>query len=108
MVDVHWLTTIGHATNRVAFFPDWADDSYLTGLAFALRSEGWSVDLVDRKGLAHALVSHAGEQIRSTRNYREFELNWVGSFNPRMIALVESFGAIRNKTFATFRKELTS
>lgn len=59
-------------------------------------------------GLAHALVSHAGEQIRSTRNYREFELNWVGSFNPRMIALVESFGAIRNKTFATFRKELNS
>jgi beta-1,4-mannosyltransferase len=56
MVDVHWLTTSGHATNRVAFFPDWADDSYLTGLAFALRSEGWSVDLVDRKGLTHALV----------------------------------------------------
>ena len=74
--------------------------SRATGIAFGVLPEYRGL------GLAHALVSYAGENIRQKKSYREFELNWIGSFNPRMIALVESFGAEKSKTFATFKKEL--
>jgi hypothetical protein len=35
--------------------------------------------------------------------YKEFELSWVGDFNPKMIALYQATGAVHAKTHFTYR-----
>ena len=35
--------------------------------------------------------------------YKEFELSWVGDFNPKMIALYQNTGAVHAKTHHTYR-----
>ena len=35
--------------------------------------------------------------------YTEFELSWVGDFNPKMISLYLATGAVHAKTHYTFR-----
>ncbi|MEZ5070541.1 MAG: hypothetical protein R2751_06160 [Bacteroidales bacterium] len=35
--------------------------------------------------------------------YKEFELSWVGDFNPKMIALYQATGAVHAKTHHTYR-----
>jgi hypothetical protein len=36
--------------------------------------------------------------------YDEYEMNWIGDFNPKMINVVEQVGAIISKTHITYRK----
>lgn len=36
-------------------------------------------------------------------HYKEFELSWVGDFNPRMISLYQATGAVHAKTHHTYR-----
>ncbi len=46
-------------------------------------------------------------QLRQTLNekphFKQFELSWVGDFNPKMIALYEATGAYHTKTHHTYR-----
>ena len=35
--------------------------------------------------------------------YKEFELSWVGDFNPKMISLYQNTGAVHAKTHHTYR-----
>jgi hypothetical protein len=36
--------------------------------------------------------------------YKEYEMNWIGDFNPKMIRVVEQVGASVVKRHATYRK----
>jgi hypothetical protein len=36
-------------------------------------------------------------------HYTEFELSWVGDFNPKMISLYQATGAVHAKTHFTYR-----
>jgi hypothetical protein len=36
--------------------------------------------------------------------YDEYEINWIGDFNPTMINVVKQVGAIECKKHATYRK----
>ncbi len=36
-------------------------------------------------------------------HYKQFELSWVGDFNPKMIALYQATGATHAKTHHTYR-----
>ncbi len=36
-------------------------------------------------------------------HYKQFELSWVGDFNPKMISLYEATGAYHTKTHHTYR-----
>jgi hypothetical protein len=38
------------------------------------------------------------------RRYDEYEMNWIGDFNPKMILVVEQVGGDRVKTHITYRK----
>ena len=59
------------------------------------------------KGVESAIVTafsdnaHAqGDQYR----YKDFEMNWIGDFNPKMMRVSEDVGGKIHKTHITFRK----
>ncbi|QIL76414.1 hypothetical protein [Hymenobacter sp. HDW8] len=55
------------------------------------------------KGVESAMLVHA-QQTLVAAGYTEIEMNWIGDFNPRMLALTRSIGARISKTHVTYRK----
>lgn len=57
------------------------------------------------KGVDGAIVMAAREILQEKyRRYDEYEMNWIGDFNPKMINVVEQVGATVVKRHATYRK----
>jgi GNAT superfamily N-acetyltransferase len=57
------------------------------------------------KGLDGALILAAKQVLQDRYNrYDEYEMNWIGDFNPKMINVVEQVGASVCKRHATYRK----
>jgi hypothetical protein len=75
-------------TNRKAF-------GVLFGIAPAHQGKGLDGAMV--------LASSAVLQVKYNR-YDEYEMNWIGDFNPKMILVVEQVGANISKTHITYRK----
>ena len=55
------------------------------------------------KGLEGAIVMAAAYKIQPMKRYTDFEMNWIGSFNPKMIRICESVGSKVSKTHITYR-----
>jgi hypothetical protein len=57
------------------------------------------------KGVDGAMIITAKEIFQKKYNrYDEYEMNWIGDFNPKMINVVEQVGAEVVKKHATYRK----
>lgn len=57
------------------------------------------------KGLDGAMVLKARDVLQVTyKRYDEYEMNWIGDFNPIMINVVKQVGAEECKRHATYRK----
>jgi len=57
------------------------------------------------KGLDGAMVLAARKVLQDEYNrYDEYEMNWIGDFNPKMINVVQQVGAAEVKKHATYRK----
>ncbi len=57
------------------------------------------------KGLDGAMVLNARETLQvKYKRYDEYEMNWIGDFNPKMIVVVEQVGAYICKIHHTYRK----
>lgn len=57
------------------------------------------------KGVDGAIVAAAGRVLQqSYRRYDEYEMNWIGDFNPKMINVAEQVGGEVCKRHATYRK----
>ena len=57
------------------------------------------------KGVDGALIMAARSLYQSNKMpYTEYEMNWIGDFNPKMIQVVEQVGARVNKRHITYRK----
>ncbi len=57
------------------------------------------------KGLDGAMVLESRRVLQDLyKRYDEYEMNWIGDFNPRMINVVEQVGGKVNKKHATYRK----
>jgi hypothetical protein len=57
------------------------------------------------KGLESAIVAAAGKHVQVPgQNYEDFEMNWIGDFNPTMMKMVEIMGGKVCKTHITYRK----
>lgn len=57
------------------------------------------------KGVDGAMVTYAAEILQDKYDrYDEYEMNWIGDFNPKMINVVEQVGAQVSKRHATYRK----
>jgi len=55
------------------------------------------------KGLEGAIVIAAAKRIQPMARYTDFEMNWIGSFNPKMMRICESVGSKVIKTHYTYR-----
>lgn len=57
------------------------------------------------KGVDGAMIMHAREVLQEKYDrYDEYEMNWIGDFNPKMINVVEQVGGYVSKRHATYRK----
>ena len=57
------------------------------------------------KGLDGAMVLESRRVLQDEyKRYDEYEMNWIGDFNPKMISVVEQVGGVVNKKHATYRK----
>jgi hypothetical protein len=57
------------------------------------------------KGLDGAMVNNSKRILQEEyKRYVEYEMNWIGDFNPKMINVVEQVGADVSKRHATYRK----
>lgn len=57
------------------------------------------------KGADGAMVMAARKILQDEyKRYDEYEMNWIGDFNPKMINVVEQVGGIVAKTHITYRK----
>lgn len=54
------------------------------------------------RGVEGALIN-ASSAVQKNDKYIDFEMNWIGDFNPKMMRLAESLGAYVAKTHATYR-----
>lgn len=81
-----WHTLL--KTNRKAF-----------GILFGVAPEHQA------KGLDGAMVMESRRVLQDEyRRYDEYEMNWIGDFNPKMINIVKQVGGDICKKHATFRK----
>ncbi|HXA00513.1 MAG TPA: hypothetical protein VNW99_00915 [Cytophagaceae bacterium] len=55
------------------------------------------------RGLEGAIVMAAAHRIQPMARYTDFEMNWIGSFNPKMMRICESVGSKVIKTHYTYR-----
>lgn len=55
------------------------------------------------KGVESAMVAACADVVQKTLPYREFEMIWIGSFNPKMLKVAENVQVELTKTHATFR-----
>lgn len=57
------------------------------------------------KGVDGAIIMAARDLYQSDKMpYTDYEMNWIGDFNPKMIQVVEQVGARVNKRHITYRK----
>ncbi|MFV0522319.1 MAG: GNAT family N-acetyltransferase [Mangrovibacterium sp.] len=56
-----------------------------------------------RSGLESAIFYRMRNVLREKKWYNEMELSWVGDFNPKMIALFEAVGGVRDRKHKTLR-----
>jgi hypothetical protein len=58
------------------------------------------------KGIETAQVFAAGQLIQDTSkmHYTDFEMNWIGDFNPQMMKVAVTVGGVIIKTHITYRK----
>lgn len=58
-------------------------------------------------GIETALIMKFYQGILKTKKAESMELAWVGDFNPKMISMLESLGAVKTKIHHTYRKEIS-
>ncbi len=57
------------------------------------------------KGVEGALIMAARQMVQDDyHRYEDFEMNWIGDFNPKMLRVAEQVGGYIAKTHVTYRK----
>ncbi|HQD09998.1 MAG TPA: hypothetical protein PLQ65_10055 [Flavihumibacter sp.] len=55
------------------------------------------------KGVDSYLIVEAGKIVQHKLHYDEYEMQWIGDFNPKMIAVAETLTPIRSRVLTTYR-----
>lgn len=71
--------------------------SKFTGLVFGIVPE-WQ-----GKGVDAYMIVEGAKIIQGQNLYDEYEMQWIGEFNPKMINIAASLGTYRSRKLATFR-----
>jgi hypothetical protein len=68
-----------------------------TGIVFGIVPE------FQGKGADAYMIVESGKTIQAETGYNEFEMQWIGDFNPKMINVAESLDTKRNRVLTTYR-----
>lgn len=69
-----------------------------TGLVFGIVPE------FQGKGIDSYMICEAGKVVQNPPLYKEYEMQWIGDFNPKMINVAENFGdTFRTRKLTTYR-----
>ncbi len=55
------------------------------------------------KGIDAFMIVEGAKVIQPMARYEDYEMLWIGDFNPKMINIAESLGTTRSRTLSTFR-----
>ena len=55
------------------------------------------------KGLDSFIIVEGANLIQRKRLYDDYEMQWIGDFNPKMVAICEALGTWRSRTLITYR-----
>jgi hypothetical protein len=55
------------------------------------------------KGIDGFLIVSGANVIQPMRKYTDYEMQWIGDFNPKMINIAESLGTKRSRKLITYR-----
>ncbi|MCW3121208.1 MAG: hypothetical protein JWQ38_700, partial [Flavipsychrobacter sp.] len=55
------------------------------------------------KGVDAYIIVEGAKVIQPMASYDEYEMQWIGDFNPKMINIAESLGTHRSRTLSTYR-----
>ena len=67
------------------------------GLVFGIVPE-WQ-----GKGIDSFIIVEAAKIIQVQHLYDEYEMQWIGEFNPKMLNIAESLGTYRSRKLTTYR-----
>lgn len=68
-----------------------------TGLAFGVVPE------FQGKGVDAFMIMEGAKIIQHKLSYDDYEMQWIGDFNPKMINIAESLGTYRSRQLTTYR-----
>lgn len=68
-----------------------------TGILFGIIPE-WQ-----GKGMDCYMILESAKQFVPTTSYRDYEMQWIGDFNPKMLKIADSLGASVTRKLATYR-----
>ncbi|ACU64482.1 hypothetical protein [Chitinophaga pinensis] len=68
-----------------------------TGIVFGIVPE------FQGKGVDSFMIIEAAKVIQRKLSYREYELQWIGDFNPKMLNIAESLGTYVSRKLTTYR-----
>lgn len=71
--------------------------SRFVGLVFGIIPE------FQGKGVDAFLIIEAAKVIQKSPKYEDYEMMWIGDFNPKMVNIAENLGTYRSRELATYR-----
>ena len=92
--DSHYKTIFETLNVKAKFF---IKNKKMVGLVFGIVPE-WQ-----RKGIDGFMIWEGTKHFRKTRNYTDYEMQWIGDFNPRMIKIAENLETKVTRKLATYR-----
>ena len=69
----------------------------IIGLVFGVVPEH------QRKGIDSYLIVEGAKVIQSKTSYKDYEMQWIGDFNPKMVSIAESLGTKKSRILKTYR-----
>ncbi len=69
----------------------------ITGIVFGVVPE------YQGKGIDYYMIVEGAKVIQKKRHYNEFEMQWQGDFNPRILNMSKNLGAAQSRVLATYR-----
>ena len=68
-----------------------------TGIVFGVIPE------YQGKGIDYYMIMEGARLIQKKSQYNEYEMQWMGDFNPKMINIAKNLGAEKSRTLGTYR-----
>lgn len=79
------------------FLKNFTANKKCVGLVFGVIPE------FQGKGIDHYMIVEASTQVIAQTNYEDYEMQWIGDFNPKMINIAENLGTTRSRKLTTYR-----